>query len=135
MTKTDKPLVIKTEPYAIINISFIVLILLIFIYSAIFHQNNFDYPIHSQVSGNTVSTGLSRAFSEIVRCNLHKAKKLNKYSLSIFMFFAVQLFIRIIVLILLLSTKKNRNLLIIADILITVLLFLQSFREFILNQF
>jgi len=121
--------------YIIINAIFAALILIIFMYSAVFYTNTFDYPIHSQVTGNYVSTGLSRAFSEIIRCNFAKAKELNKYSLLIFMFFFVQLFLRIIVSILLLSTKKIKKLFLLTDILITVLLFLQTFWRFIIDQF
>ena len=123
------------KQYITINAIFAFFIIIIFLYSLVFSPESLNYPIHSQASNTSVSTGLSRAFSEIVRFNFAEAKVLNKYSLSIFLFFFIQLFLRIVVSILLLSTKKNKKLLLLTDILITVLLFLQSFWKFIFAQF
>lgn len=125
---------IKAEPYVIINISFFVIILSVFIYSAIYSASGFTHPIKSLSIKPSVSTGLSRAFSEIVRFNFTKAVEFNPYSISIFLFFFVQLFMRIINSILLLNTRIPKKLLSITDILVTVLLFLLTFSKFILAQ-
>jgi hypothetical protein len=91
------------RPYKTINAALAGCILLIFIYSAIFSPEAGNYPIpssHGIITGEkTVSSGLSRAFSSIVRLRFDNAKTYNIHSLRIFMFFLIQFFIRIMFLI------------------------------------
>lgn len=103
------------------------------IYSGIFSSQK-DYPISSMYSQNVSSTGLSRAFSEIVRFNFDKAKTYNPYAISIFLFFFYQLFLRIISSLLLIKSKISKNNLLFTDIFISILLFLYSFGRFIADQ-
>lgn len=119
--------------YIKINVTFIILILIMLMYSAIFSDKK-AYPIKSMYEQNIISTGLSRAFSEIVRFNFEKAKKYNVYSIKIFMFFFSQLFLRIICTIFLLKSKFSKNYILFTDILISILLFLCGFGTFIGDQ-
>lgn len=131
----SKFLQIKTEPYVIINLIFVAIIVTILIYSAIFSDSGIPHPIKSLATKDAVSSGLSRAFSEIIRLNFSDAIQFNQYSISIFLFFVIQLFLRIITSVLLLNSYITEKLLLITDILVTVLLFLLTFSEFISDQF
>ena len=108
------------KPYQIINIIFAGIIILLFIYSGIFSARKENHPIPSNsilVFGErTTSTGLSRAFSEIVRFDFENAKRYNPHSIKIFMFFFIQFFLRIGFFWLSSGMKKkNLNLLIVLD--------------------
>jgi len=115
--------------YQLINLIFTGIILLVFLYSGIFSPQEANHPIPSSSSlvfgKKTPSTGLSRAFSEIVRLNFNKAKSYNPYSLEVFFFFFVQFFLRIGFLIIY-SMLKNKKLqgLIIFDSLLSGVLFI-----------
>jgi len=124
----------KDEPYLIINVLIAGIILLIIIYSGVFSVSGIGYPIKSETLQPTLSTGLSRAFSEIVRFNFSKARHFNPFSISIFLFFFIQFFIRILISLLLLSRKIKKNVLLFTDILASVLLFLWAFSKFIAIQ-
>ena len=123
------------EPYLIINFIFAGIILVMLIYSGIFSASGIPHPIKSQVLEPVISTGLSRAFSEIVRFNFDNAVRFNPYSIRIFLFFFIQFFLRLFVSFLLLSTSISKKLLLFTDILTSVLLFLLSFFYFISSQF
>ncbi len=123
------------NPYLIVNGLIAGIILLMLIYSGIFSASGIPYPIHSQTIAPTISTGLSRAFSEIVRLNFDSARQFNAYSLPIFLFFFIQFFIRIIIIQLFLSTRINQKVILFTDVLVSVLLFLWSFGNFIVDQF
>ncbi len=125
----------KNYPYIIVNAIITGVILLIIIYSGIFSASGIPHPIKSLTTEPTVSTGLSRAFSEIVRFNFSKAEQFNRYSIHIFCFLFIQFFIRIIVSLLLLDCKISKKVLLYTDILSSILLFLWAFSGFILNQF
>jgi len=131
----DKILINKDDSYHIINVIIAGIILAILIYSGIFSASGIPHPIKSQTIEPTVSTGLSRAFSEIVRLNFKKSIEFNPYSIHIFLFFFIQFFLRFFMSLLLLSSHFSKNLLLFADILVSVLLFLWSFGNFILVQF
>ncbi|MBN2348396.1 MAG: hypothetical protein JXJ22_06140 [Bacteroidales bacterium] len=127
------------RPYPIVNFIFTGIILLIFIYSGIFSAEKGNHPIPSmykEISGNkTISTGLSRAFSSIVTGKSELAKEYNPYSIRIFLFFAVQLVLRILFVIMENKLLWSRKILIISDIFISVLLFLYCFWPFIQYPF
>lgn len=110
-------------------------IVLMLLYSGIFSAGGWSHPIPSMHNVPVVSTGLSRAFSEIVRGNWQQALSFNVYSLRIFTFFAAQLFLRLLFSILLFRKMFSKNTLLFSDILISVLLFLWAFAAFVLAQF
>ena len=90
---------IVNEPYLIINIIFAGVILLIFLYSGFFSPEKDSYPvicIHEKITGEPcVSCGLSHSFSLIVRGRIDEAYKWNQYGMRIFLFFALQLVMRV----------------------------------------
>ncbi len=121
--------------YKIINKIFAGIIIAILLYSGIFSAQKSNYPIPSActlITGQPCkSTGLSRAFSEIVRLNFDSARKYNSESISIFSFFLLQLFLRILSTILLSKKKLKFNRLLLSDIIISVLLFMLCFKKFL----
>lgn len=131
MTKKNNGLLIKESPYHIINICFAGIIILIFLYSGIFSAEKNNYPIKSACEVLTgepcSSSGLSRAFSEIVRFNFDSAIKYNDHSIKVFLFFLIQLFLRLFISIALHYVKNKYTLIIITDSVISISLYTYCF--------
>ena len=133
--------IIPNDSYRIINTVFILIIILIFIYSLVFSEEGIPYPIPSGtiVTGNgeqVISTGLSRSFSSIMRFNFDRARHYNIYGLQIFTFFLVQLALRILMLLLPYNKwQHGKDLLILGDVLVSVILFVVFFSPFIAATF
>ena len=120
--------------YQVINIIFAGIIILIFIYSGIFSAQEENHPISSSsqilFDKETPSTGLSRAFSEIVRLNFEKAKEYNPHSLKVFMFFFAQFFMRIGFLLIAAKIQTKRiKIIVTIDIIISVALYICCFYD------
>lgn len=130
MSLTNK---FRNKPYIILNLSFIGLILFIFFYSAIFSTKKDNHPIPSyyeELAGKESPTsGLSRSFSEIIRLNIKEAEVWNKNGLPIFLFFLVQLFMRIVISIMVFKKSLDIKTLVWADSITSVLLFIICFRN------
>jgi hypothetical protein len=124
----------QSQPYLKINLILAVLIGLIFIYAAIFPFLG-NIQLQAISGGNLTSTGLSRAFSEIVGLNFDKAFALNRYALKVFGFFFFQFFMRVIFSFLFAFFPFQRNKLLIIDIILSVLLFLWGFGGMVFQQF
>lgn len=122
------------KAYKIINYSFAGILLVIMLYSGIFSVNS-NYPItcvHVQITGETCpSCGFSRAFSELVRLNFSKAKEINPYALGVFLFYAIQLLMRLSINFFFIK-KIRLKAIILSDVLISVLLFLAGFNQLLL---
>ena len=114
---------ILSNPYVQTNIFLAGAIVAILIYSGIFSATG-DYPIHSYyelVTGKVApSSGLSRAFSEIVRLNIDQALAFNPYSIRIFCFFAIQLILRNAFSILATAKSSYANKIIVTDIFFSI---------------
>lgn len=102
-------------------------------YSALFSPDLGNYPvvcIHETILGEPCpSCGLSHAFSLIIRGRPGEALDLNSYSLRVFLFFALQLLLRVgLSFIYLKETNvRTRNGLIATDSVITAIMFLIAF--------
>ena len=85
--------------YFAVNIILAGVILLIMGYSGFYSPEENKYPvvcIHEKLTGEQCpSCGLSHAFSLIIRGRTDEALLLNSASLRVFLFFAVQLFMRL----------------------------------------
>lgn len=123
------------SPYLIINFILAGIILLVFIYSGIFSAQKDNYPLPSfyeEITGQTSpSTGLSKSFSEIIRGNFESASEYNKSGILIFLFFLVQLILRICVSLLLIRRIIPKKWLAITDIILSTSLFIYCFRDMI----
>jgi hypothetical protein len=125
------------EPYLIVNIIFAGVILLIFAYSGFFSPYKDSYPvicIQEKLTGlPCVSCGLSHSFSLIVRGKIADAYTWNRYAMRIFLFFALQLVLRVAFSIFYLKYSDTRRQLIIVDIIGSGIIFLLAFWPFIAN--
>ena len=123
-------------PYILLNLIFIVIILMVLLYSGIFSPEKSDYPLHSaytEITGHeSISTGLSHSFSEIVRLNFWKAHEYNPYGIRIFLFFVVQLFFRINFFIVARNRTPDSSL-ITMDIVLSAGVFLIAFWPFLVS--
>lgn len=124
------------KPYVIINWTFAAICVLIFLYAALHDPEKSNYPLHSSyeviTNENSISTGLSRSFSALVRFRIAAADDYNPYGLRIFLFFVIQFFLRITILMLIQGRIiKARRSLIMVDSLQSVALFLICFGPFL----
>ncbi len=87
------------RPYFILNVILTGVILLIAGYSFFYSPDEEKYPVpcvHEKITGEPCpSCGLSHAFSLIVRGRIDEALQWNSQSLRVFLFFALQLVMRI----------------------------------------
>jgi len=89
----------SVRPYFLLNLILAGVILLIMGYSLFYSPDENRYPVpcvHEKLTGEPCpSCGLSHAFSLIVGGRIDEALEWNSYSIRVFIFFAVQLFMRI----------------------------------------
>jgi len=87
------------RPYFILNVILTGVILTIMGYSFFYSPDEEKYPVpcvHQAITGEPCpSCGLSHAFSLIVRGRIDEALQWNSQSIRVFLFFVVQLFMRI----------------------------------------
>jgi hypothetical protein len=125
--------------YQLINLVFTGIIILVIIYSGLFSPEKDNYPVpcvHELATGQACpSCGLSHSFSYIVRGNLESAAEWNKYGVRVFLFFLLQLVMRISTI----AALRNRNLstrsIALFDISLSVISFLLAFSQFITYNF
>lgn len=127
------------EPYLVINFCLASTVFLIFVYSVIFSPDKNDYPvpcIHEKITGEPcISCGLSHSFSLVIRGKISEAAGWNVYGLRVFLFFFLQLVIRVVFSFFYITYPDNRRQLIIIDAGGSVILFLITFFPFINSIF
>lgn len=120
-----------SEPYTFINIFFAGVILLIIAYSGIFSPVKDNYPVicmHERLTGlPCASCGLSHSFSLIVRGKIDEAYEWNIYGMRVFLFFGLQLILRIVFSIYYIRYPQNGKQLIITDSIASGIMFLLAF--------
>ncbi|HBF87547.1 MAG TPA: hypothetical protein DDX39_02805 [Bacteroidales bacterium] len=125
-----------SHPYLLINIIFAGVIILIFIYSGIFSAQENNHPIkcpHYELTGKQCpSCGISRSFSEIVRLKFESAQTYNQNGIGVFLFFFIQLGMRIGFGLLTIIYSSKKRTLIFIDSFVSIILFLWTFWEFII---
>lgn len=103
------------------------------VYSGIFAPEGDTYPlvcIHEAVTGEPCpSCGLSHGFSLILRGRIGEALDWNPYSVRIFLFFSLQLLLRIVLSFRFIAINdiRARNYLIASDSVVTSVMFLIAF--------
>ena len=131
--------IIKGEPYHIINLFFVIILLLVFVYSGIFSPEKNDYPvvcIHEKLTGQPcLSCGLSHSFSLVLRGKISEVNQWNPYGFRVFLFFIAQFIFRIEFFRLSMKYPDIRKQLIIYDCVASLLVFSISFWPFITNIF
>jgi hypothetical protein len=122
------------KAYIKINLIFGVFLMLFFVYSLSFSARAHNHPIpsfYTKITGKeSISSGLSRSFSEIIRGNFKRAKEYNIYGLRVFLFFAVQFFLRFLFSYLYAYECVARNFIVISDSVISIILFIVCFWPF-----
>ncbi len=133
---------LRTDPYILTNTILAGVVILVLAYSGLFSPRKDNYPVvcvHELVTGlPCVSCGLSHSFSLIVRGRLKEANEWNIYGLRIFLFFSLQLILRIAFSFLSARYPDTRRQLITYDIAGSSVLFIISFWPFfsyIFSQF
>jgi hypothetical protein len=121
--------------YLVINLIFSGILCSVILYSLVFGTRGMKHPIPSGwewlTGESSLSTGLSRSFSAIVRFNLTEARQFNPYGIRIFSFFAVQLVLRAFLSLLLLRPiKLQLRSVVFADVLFSALFFVYCFWPF-----
>jgi hypothetical protein len=118
--------------YLIINIVLAGMIMLIFIYSGLFSAGKANHPVPSfyeKITGEPApSSGLSKAFSELVRGRIEPARAYNEDSPLIFAFFLIQLIQRIAIFLILWRVTFKQKSILIADLIFSTILFLYCFK-------
>jgi len=133
-TKTIFSKIKSLDSYIKINLLFAGNIIAIIIYSGIFSAD-YEHPIkciHFEQTGIPCETcGISRSFSEIVRFDFQSAQDFNRNGIPIFLFFLIQLILRILFSVVFIKNWiKTRNLIII-DSLVSITLFIITFKNLI----
>ena len=124
--------------YLTVNIIFTGVILLVMGYSVFYSPEKNNYPvvcIHEKITGMPCpSCGLSHAFSLIVRGRFSEALSWNPYSIRVFLFFFVQLLMRLTMVIYLsyhnLKTKVLQN----TDAVVSASMTLLTFFPFLVME-
>ncbi len=100
-------------------------------YSLFYSPDEEKYPvpcIHEQLTGEPCpSCGMSHAFSLIVRGRLAEALEWNPHSLRLFLFFALQLLMRIILAAVAFRTTKNLRAISVTDAVVSSVMALTAF--------
>ena len=126
---------LSNEPYLFISMFFAGVILVVFAYSLIFSPDKDNYPvvcIHEKITGQPcISCGLSHSMSLIMKGKITEAAEWNTYGLRVFIFFASQLVLRIILSLYYIRFPSNRKWLIIMDSVGSGLMLLLTFWPFI----
>jgi hypothetical protein len=131
-----KPTDSKAGPYRVLNRIFLLVLILILAYSALFSPEKKNHPIPSGsrffTRDSVPSTGLSRSFSAIVRFRFEEARQYNPHGIRIFLFFFIQIFMRIAGLVLSARIPEHSlQLLCYADAGLSMALFLAFFWPFL----
>ncbi len=123
-----------SDSYLKINIILAGVIMIIIIYSGIFSPDTNNYPvvcIHEKITGmKCFSCGLSHSFSLLLRGRIGEAYTWNIYGMQVFLFFVLQLFMRIAFSVLYIKNSSLGRQIILYDITGSSLLFLIAFFPF-----
>jgi len=121
--------------YLAVNIIFAGVILLILGYSVFYSPDEEKYPVpcvHEKITGEQCpSCGLSHAFSLIVRGRIDEAMEWNRASAGVFLFFAFQLLLRIVLGIRIIFTDRYIRQISIADSAVSALSAFAAFFPFL----
>jgi len=124
----------SSRPYFFLNLILTGVILSIMGYSLFYSPDENKYPvpcIHEKITGEPCpSCGLSHAFSLIVRGRIDEALVWNSQSLRVFLFFALQLVMRIALGVRALMSAKHLRLVTVTDAAVSSIMALAAFYPF-----
>jgi len=127
---------LRHQPYQIVNIIFMVMILSIFTYSAVFPPDESQYPLPSfynrHMTQLSPTTGLSHSFSALIRGQFRLAQEWNPFGIPLFLFFLIQLILRGVVFISLQRQTIPHKKLLVTDIILSSALFICCYGKLLL---
>lgn len=130
-------MITESKAYKIANGALAAIFFSVFLYSAIFSYEKENHPIpsfHEHITGETsLSSGMSRSFSAIVRLEFDIAHQFNPYGLLVFFFFLEQFLLRLFFIILLQKKPHLYIKVLIADGILLFFSFAIHFKPFILS--
>ena len=119
------------DPYLLVNLSFFLIFLGVILYAWVFDPCKENHPIpcvFTMITGEScASCGLSRGLSFMLRLDIASAKIINPYSPGMFLFFSAQLLLRALFSVLYTKGLVKNSYLIVADVSISLSLFLLAF--------
>lgn len=125
----------SAKPYFLLNLILAGVILLIMGYSLFYSPDENRYPVpcaHEKLTGEPCpSCGLSHAFSLIVRGRISEALEWNSYSMRVFIFFAVQMLMRIGLALVALGVNMNLRRIAVTDAAVSSVMALAAFYPFL----
>ncbi|MDM8003496.1 MAG: DUF2752 domain-containing protein [Bacteroidota bacterium] len=125
----------SVKPYFILNLILAGVILLIMGYSLFYSPDENRYPVpcvHEKLTGEPCpSCGLSHAFSLIVRGRIDEALDWNSYSVRVFIFFTVQLLMRISLALVTLYANTDLRRIAVTDAVVSSVMTLAAFYPFL----
>ena len=125
----------SAKPYFLLNLILAGVILLIMGYSLFYSPDENRYPVpcvHEKLTGEPCpSCGLSHAFSLIVRGRISEAMEWNSYSMRVFIFFAVQMLMRIGLALVALRVNMNLRRIPVTDAAVSTVMTLAAFYPFL----
>jgi hypothetical protein len=128
----------KNRAYLTTNLIFTVFLIFFFGYSLIFSADADNHPIpsfYTKITGEeTISSGLSRSFSDIIRGNFKSANEYNIYGIRIFFFFFIQFFLRLFFSFLYTYVAAVSRYVVLSDAILSTGLFITCFWPFIVWQ-
>ena len=130
----------RKDTYQAINLIFLGIILLIFVYSIIFSPDKNNFPVKSNYTvitgSHSISSGLSHGFSCMIRGRFQEAGLYNPFSSRLFFFFVIQFVMRGIVFFYLnKADNEERSLAVPVDAIVSTGLFLLFFYPFLEDLF
>ncbi len=121
--------------YRKINLIFAGILMGIFIYSGFFAYTGVPHIIpsfHNLLNGGpSISTGLSRSFSAMMKFDFFGARQYNFYGPSLFVFFLVQLVMRLFFTYSSISKHYSTREIVVVDVIVSVGMFVVFFHPFI----
>ena len=130
---------LHTDSYLKINLILAGVVVLVIAYSGIFSPDRNNYPvvcIHEKITGmKCFSCGLSHSFSLIIRGRISEAYAWNVYGMQVFIFFLMQLILRITFSFFYIKRRDGRKQLINYDTAGSIIIFLVAFWPFFRQLF
>ena len=139
LLRSDYRAGLSSDSYLKINIILAGVVVLVMAYSGIFSPDRSNYPVvcmHEKILGiKCFSCGLSHSFSLIVRGRINEAYSWNVYSMQVFLFFLLQLIMRVVFSLIYVSRIENRKQLILYDAAGSAIIFIITFYPFLRQIF
>ncbi|MBN1115580.1 MAG: DUF2752 domain-containing protein [Bacteroidales bacterium] len=125
----------EQKNYKLINLILAGVFVSIFTYSGFFAYTGINPILPSFnkiiIGEDSISTGLTRCFMAIMEFDFSSARQYNPYGIKVFLFFAFQLIMRVVLNQIIKANRLNMKAIVYSDIIISTGLFIFCFWPFI----